>query len=380
MNRILKRPMFRKGGSTNGIMTGLERPGYSVGGLTDGPGGYAGQQNAISKEDYLKDWATAKEIGQEIYPKEKTDINKFLINFGLDLVSRPPQGGLLSTAASAAKGPTQQLYQDIETQKAGKRALDTSLFGTLIGARADILGGGAKAYGKEIGLKNMQTAVTKLRTAYDEYINKNKSFDEIRPLIADTAIVLKNYGVDREAQLKGFLDPSSDFYQDEVRRIAEDLVNKNSKYQGEEGMALATKEAIKIYNERYVQQLFSVITGQDFEQYVEEEDEEPEEKAAGGRIGYQNAGPVMPSAMPSNMPAPGIMSQAPESMDQGPTEPSISYDELRARLPSEITDDIVRLISESPQALEDFATIQTQQDVNNFNTKYGVNLTLPPEA
>jgi hypothetical protein len=159
-----------------------------------------------------------------------------------------------------------------------------------------------------------------------------------------------------------------------------DLVNKDSKYQGQEDRALAVQEAIKIYNEKYVQQLFSVITGQDFEQYVEEEDEEPEEKAGGGRIGYQNAGPVMPSAMPSNMPAPGIMSQAPESMDQGPTEPSISYDELRARLPSEITDDIVRLISESPQALEDFATIQTQQDVNNFNTKYGVNLTLPPEA
>jgi len=376
MNRILKRPMFRKGGSTNGIMTGLDTPKR---GLVDGPGGYAGQQNAISKEDYLKDWATAKEIGQEIYPKEKTDINKFLINFGLDLMSRSPQGGFLSTAASAAKGPTQQLYQDIETQKAGKRALDTSLFGTLIGARADILGGGAKAYGKEIGLKNMQDAVTKLRTAYDEYSKGRKNFDEIRPLIADTAIVLKNYGVDREAQLKGYLDPSSDFYQNEVRRIAQDLISKNSKYQSEEGMALATKEAKKIYNERYVQDLFSVITGQDFEQY-KEEDEELEEKAAGGRIGYQNAGPVMPSAMPANMPAPGIMSQAPESMDQEPTEPSISYDELRARLPSEITDDIVRLISESPQALEDFATIQTQQDVNNFNTKYGVSLTLPPEA
>jgi hypothetical protein len=118
---------------------------------------------------------------------------------------------------------------------------------------------------------------------------------------------------------------------------------------------------------------------------LEQEDQEdqeviPEEKAEGGRIGYQNAGPVMPSAIPSNMPAPGIMSQTPESMDQGSTEPGISYDELRARLPSEITDDIVRLISESPQALEDFATIQSQQDVNNFNTKYGVNLTLPPEA
>jgi len=255
MNRILKRPMFRKGGSTNGIMTGVDTPKR---GLVDGPGRYS-QQNAISKEDYLKDWATAKEIGQEIYPKEKTDINKFLINFGLDLMSRSPQGGFLSTAASAAKGPTQQLYQDIETQKAGKRALDTSLFGTLIGARADILGGGAKAYGKEIGLKNMQTAVTKLRTAYDEYLKGNKSFDEIRPLITDTAIVLKNYGVDREAQLKGFLDPSSDFYQNEVRRIAQDLISKNSKYQSEEGMALATEEAKKIYSERYVQELFSLI-------------------------------------------------------------------------------------------------------------------------
>lgn len=366
--------MFRKGGSANGIMTGVDTPKR---GLVDGPGGYAGQQNAISKEDYLKDWATAKEIGQEIYPKEPTDINKFLINFGLDLMSRSPQGGFLSTAASAAKGPTQQLYQDIEAQKAGRRALDTSLFGTLIGARADVLGGGAKAYGKEIGLKNMQTAVAKLRTAYDEYLSGKKSFNEIRPLITDTAIVLKNYGVDREAQLKGFLDPSSDFYQGEIRKIAQDLVSKNPKYQSQEGMALAEQEAKKIYNEKYVQQLFSVITGQDFEQYVEEEDEVPEEKAEGGRIGYQNAGPVMPSAMPSNMPSPGIMSQAPQSMDQ---EPSISYDELRARLPSEITDDIVRLISESPQALEDFATIQTQQDVNNFNTKYGVNLTLPPEA
>jgi hypothetical protein len=33
MNRILTRPMFRLGGSTNGIMTGLERPKR---GLVDG--------------------------------------------------------------------------------------------------------------------------------------------------------------------------------------------------------------------------------------------------------------------------------------------------------------------------------------------------------
>ena len=58
----------------------------------------------------------------------------------------------------------------------------------------------------------------------------------------------------------------------------------------------------------------------------------------------------------------------------------IDFDTLRARLPKEIGDDIVRLIATSPEALEDFATIQTQQDVNNFNMKYDVELILPAEA
>ena len=58
----------------------------------------------------------------------------------------------------------------------------------------------------------------------------------------------------------------------------------------------------------------------------------------------------------------------------------ISYDQLRARLPKEIGDDIVRLIASSPEALEDFATIATQSDVDLFNQKYNVNLVLPQEA
>jgi len=49
-------------------------------------------------------------------------------------------------------------------------------------------------------------------------------------------------------------------------------------------------------------------------------------------------------------------------------------------LPKEISDDIVKLISSSPEALEDFAIIQTQQDVVNFNNKYNVELILPAEA
>jgi len=58
----------------------------------------------------------------------------------------------------------------------------------------------------------------------------------------------------------------------------------------------------------------------------------------------------------------------------------LSFEEIRNRLPREITDDIVRLISSSAEALQDFAYIKTQQDVNQFNVKYGVNLVLPQNA
>ena len=58
----------------------------------------------------------------------------------------------------------------------------------------------------------------------------------------------------------------------------------------------------------------------------------------------------------------------------------ISYDELRARLPKEIGDDIVNLLANSYEALADFAQIQTQADIDTFNVKYGVELVLPQEV
>ena len=94
---------------------------------------------------------------------------------------------------------------------------------------------------------------------------------------------------------------------------------------------------------------------------------EREESADGGRIGY----------------AEGTKPSAEEAVTQqqiDSTGPKIDFDTLRARLPKEIGDDIVRLIAQSPEALEDFATIATQQDVDQFNIKYSVNLVLPQEA
>ena len=56
----------------------------------------------------------------------------------------------------------------------------------------------------------------------------------------------------------------------------------------------------------------------------------------------------------------------------------LGYKELRDRLPPEITDDVVNLLSNNVEALQEFAYIRTQDDVNSFNAKYGVNLIIPP--
>ena len=58
----------------------------------------------------------------------------------------------------------------------------------------------------------------------------------------------------------------------------------------------------------------------------------------------------------------------------------LSYSELRNKLPKEISDDIVELLANSTEALQDFAYITTQDDVSNFNVKYGVNLVIPQTA
>ena len=66
-----------------------------------------------------------------------------------------------------------------------------------------------------------------------------------------------------------------------------------------------------------------------------------------------------------------------ETVVEKPVE-NLSFAELRDRLPPEITDDVVQMLSSSEEALQDFAYIRTQQDINQFNVKYGVNLVIPP--
>ena len=110
-------------------------------------------------------------------------------------------------------------------------------------------------------------------------------------------------------------------------------------------------------------------------------------QATGGRVGYQEGvGPnVMEETASETVDFPGGQVTATETMEEtlpgarkeSPTGAPDPYLMLRARLPQEIPDDVVRLIAYNPQAFEDFAAIESQEDVILFNQKYGVELVLP---
>ena len=58
----------------------------------------------------------------------------------------------------------------------------------------------------------------------------------------------------------------------------------------------------------------------------------------------------------------------------------ITFEELRSRLPQEVTDKVITLLVQSQEALLDFTRIQVPEDINKFNQKYGADLTLPTQV
>jgi hypothetical protein len=93
--------------------------------------------------------------------------------------------------------------------------------------------------------------------------------------------------------------------------------------------------------------------------------------ADGGRVGFQQGGTRAGGDITGM--APGMTGTS-----EGTTSP-ISFEELRARLPQEVSNEVVRLLSASEGALIDFAQIQTQDDISRFNQKYNTDLQLPAQ-
>ena len=339
MSKILRRPMFR-GGAVNsggtGITSGLDTPKR---GMVDGPGGYAGltgtqiysqadqsvpqiEDQSLSVGDYLRIAAT-----------------------GAKILGTPGEGGGISGALTAASGPLSELGvglgESIDTRRSkaierrqGKvrdiAELDTAIETARIKSRGEI--------DKELALLDGITETKKERIMQDKALSEQ----EKQKALLDLDI---EYEKNKEFYiLKG--GDMSDYFklgsQAEIIKSAEKATRKRL---AAEGIGPDDPDYIS-KRAKYQAGYIAILTKQFGEAFAE-----------GGAVG------------------------ATPMMEQGEEKPvPLSYDELRSRLPQSISDDIVRLLSTSYEALADFAEIRTQTDVNSFNTKYQVQLVLPQEA
>ena len=330
MSNILRRPMFRGGGSVDsrgtGITSGLDTPKR---GMVDGPGGYAGDPSDIAADIYRRTG--------EIFPEpERRGLTPGdylrIAATGAEILGAPGRGGGIRGALTAAARPLASL-------------------GASLGSSID-----ARQTAAEKTRRQNRALVADL--AGDIYATQQKGNQEYARKQA-VGIIENIFN----PKIKAAEDAGNE---EEARRLRKELEEKT--------IAIATdstprsEQVIKIMLELIKQgEIDAAVAAQLFPEIkpllpnTEATTTKPELKADGGRVGMMEGGDLLEDEM------------------QDPQIP-LSYNELRGRLPASIGDDIVKLLSTSYEALADFAEIRTQADVDNFNTRYQVQLVLPQEA
>jgi len=360
MNRVLRRPMFRIGGSAGtGITTGLDRKGYK-----DGTDEY--DRALKTTERFMTD--IDKFRGQEAR-FTPSGLPGFLTQFGLNLLSQSPQGNIFQTAAVAAKEPFQtfQAAQLAEREQRGDLAED--IFGTALASEYDLT---AKAMKSDDDRKTPEVEAELIRAAQTNIFDAQKILEKPdataeektaakQKIKINQNVLQKELGVPAEYQAilsseELFDSYKSGYVEKENNRRINEYKTKNPDATAEDianNVTLIEKNSPEAADFTIAELQKKYYFGASF--------------AKGGRVGLKLGTPKMMEEV------------AEQKRDTGEVQ-ELSYTELRARLPQEISNDIVQLLANSKQALLDFANIQTPEDIASFNQQYEVNLTLPQGA
>ncbi len=389
MNNLYKRPMFRKGGSADGgITSGLQAPRQGYQGTGD-----ASDQNVrqLNMDQNMAEFLKTASIGdmkaaadQMYTPKERPNyakrrIGDLMIDFGIDIASRTPTGsgisGAISTALAAAKDPferfkasrgneellMQQQAENLDERRAG-------MFKSLIEGQSDILAekSGSGRFRDEAAAAELRRIIPRLTELKEKRKNQTLGQGEDVELLQlqEEFNLYRKKDVGQEVLVDIFVKGKGENY---LPNKIDDLYKEDLK---------------KGADRKYESKLDPQLEKDALDAIKKEIQELTSSYASGGRAGFSKGGgadmgeveveeQITESKIPEFPIGPGPMAQS---------DNPISYDQLRARLPAEITDDIVELMANSAEALEDFAIISSQQDVDLFNQKYSVNLVLPSEA
>ena len=348
MSRILRRPMFRGGKVSSygtGIASGLGRQNYEGGGdvmnmreeiLRQIP-----QQKGLSTSDYLR-----------------------IASAGLDIVGAPSEGGGIKGVLATVSKPLSKLGVDMATSIDKRGQAREDLATTLTGAGLDYKVGMAKA--------NKLSATEISLNTIDEYYNELIATEQIKE--NPNTILIENYKSERDyakldvaqggnkASKFRILNPQN------IEMAQDVVIEALTTELGREPTIEEIEEGVTKYLLGVVKNFDKGLSG----------------LADGGRVGKANGGITETADVNMMTETPtgttDVNVQETETVPEQTNEINISYNQLRDRLPPEITDDIVLLISQSYEALADFSEIQTQADVNQFNTKYNVQLFLPQQS
>ena len=256
MSRILRRPLFRGGSANEGVMS-VPRKGYQIAGLVDEDDDDVIETVASSQGDTSRDKMLLKLLADRPDP-----LGKFLIDFGLDLMSRPASRGklgFLTTAAKAAKAPTKQLYSDLDTERAFNLKLYSALNPKdtetmrMAKAYAKKYGGTPEEYLAKLGKRKIDSSDLKdlspaaIVRKYATEASKSRDFQ-------DDPVAQRNIGIFRlrveqdqvNKDVLNSLAPGNPY-------LAPDLVKRSSENKNIlEFSPTANEQDRKLYNESYI--------------------------------------------------------------------------------------------------------------------------------
>ena len=373
MSRILRRPMFRGGQvESKDDLKVIDQMGIA----NLATGGRVGYDGGGEVKDYMEIIDAVRKSRPELPEKKGMSTADYLriASAGMDILGAPSEGSGIGGAIRTAAGPLSKLGTGMAASLDARTA-----------ARAELLA-------------NEENAITDMASA----IMKSRNYRPDKGFNVDRVTQLIQENVTRRQQIDAALESDASlvkYIQDNniEANTVEDIAAVKKKLENEKEVVMSVLRDILPKNENMTaflktpqaQLLFaSVIKAEEARQGMRQNDPNFDtnaliiainrigQKDGGLTTGYANGGLTEMMAQETITPQGAEMEE--ETVTETPESSTpLTYDELRLRLPPEVSDDVVKLLAASDEALLEFSNISTQQDVNEFNVKYGVELVLP---
>ena len=409
--KVMKRPMFKLGGKAasqgTGITSGLdEKVNMAIGGgVIKGQDmgareGFADSNflgTGMSLSDFQKlDPAGLMNVQAAMAGKNTGGMNDMrdiiklqaLSSLASNVLPNIESGGFTAvtdflkdpmTTQTAVKGLTGLKQIELAKQKADREKLSNLIGNQMkfkLGERDYGLQTEKFTFSKDQAIKAGERADKKLSIEEKKLLNKTATQIRYESGIAARKI-LSDAGVDSPENL----DPTLQKEYFSLSALAGDTLS----------VADATKLAINaVLREERERNALRAEQGMGPKNYTEEEFKTRQDfltgqyllgfnfkqnQAEGGRVDRAMGTPMMgerPMNQGMGMAQTTKQDVAMETEGQG----NNVYAMLRARLPQEVSDEVVKLIAYNKEAFADFASIKNQEDVSSFNDKYGVQLVI----